>query len=652
MWNTRTHTGVPLLKINIYMIKKNIWKIDSIDKQEMIGFSRDIIDGEHELHGHEFMEIEYIEKGCVVQNINDKEYVGQKGDFFVLYKGDIHGYVTKEPSEIVNLIFYSELYDETFWQDFCLQSKVKLGHKVHLKKPEREKLATLLDLMEDEFNNKKENYIFILRQLLHVVIATLVRAEKKNNNVFNTQISDIIKHIEENIQKVTVIGLAKHFGYSANHFTKIFKKNLGVTPIEYINKRKIIAVIKQLIQTDNSIESIMFDHGFYNKTHFYDLFKRYTKHLPKELRETRPNNILQTLDNFSDSEDIKKVFNPIYKSSFVKDEILVFAKEDGKITAHLAFDGPKKAIIVDRNGAVLKKGIDYKINGTTVTLLNNKLNYFESEWLKNKDVPQYIPTENEVYGIEDCLLVVPDYLRKMQYLVSYHHSNQSFPKIFEQEIKLYRTAEKLNRDKKLNIVLFGDSISNAANSSYELGHEGYRHWIKTVKKRIETHYGAQVGLVNASRSGYGTEWALIAIEEKVNCQETDLLIIAFGMNDGTEGLSIEQFTENVKKLMKKASEKNPYIEFILVATPTPNAECGKLFKEQKNYINGLKKLEQEGVAVVNMTAVFDFLQKNKRYIEISGNNLNHPNDFGYAFYEDAFTELLFNLKEKQNIENN
>ena len=105
------------------MIKKNIWKIDSIDKREMIGFSRDIIDGEHELHSHEFMEIEYIEKGCVVQNINDKEYVGRKGDFFVLYKGDVHGYVTKEPSEIVNLIFYSELYDETFWQDFCLQSK-------------------------------------------------------------------------------------------------------------------------------------------------------------------------------------------------------------------------------------------------------------------------------------------------------------------------------------------------------------------------------------------------------------------------------------------------------------------------------------------------------------------------------------------------
>ena len=152
------------------MIKKNIWKIDSIDKREMIGFSRDIIDGEHEIHGHEFMEIEYVKKGCVVQNINDKEYVGRKGDFFVLYKGDVHGYVTKEPSEIVNLIFYSELYDETFWQDFCLQNKVKLGHMVHLEKPEREKLATLLDLMEEEFNSKKENYIFILRQFLHIII--------------------------------------------------------------------------------------------------------------------------------------------------------------------------------------------------------------------------------------------------------------------------------------------------------------------------------------------------------------------------------------------------------------------------------------------------------------------------------------------------
>ena len=106
------------------MIKKNIWKIDSIDKREMIGFSRDIIDGEHEIHGHEFMEIEYVKKGCVVQNINDKEYVGRKGDFFVLYKGDVHGYVTKEPSEIVNLIFIPNFMMKLFGKIFACKIKL------------------------------------------------------------------------------------------------------------------------------------------------------------------------------------------------------------------------------------------------------------------------------------------------------------------------------------------------------------------------------------------------------------------------------------------------------------------------------------------------------------------------------------------------
>ena len=278
------------------MGNKTIWSIDSIDEREMIRFIRDKAVAETPLHGHEFMEIEYIQNGSIVQTINGKEYLGKKGDFFVLYKGDIHGYVPSEDTEIVNLVFYSELYDETFWQDFCIQDKVRLNHMVHLKKSERDKLATLLDLMEEEFNSKKENYIFILRQFLHIVITLLVRAGKGDNSPFNSHISEIIKYIDENVGNITVSSLAEHFGYSANYFTKIFKKNLGVAPIEYINRRKIIAAIKKLLQTEDSIETIMYDLNFFNKTHFYNLFKRYTGQSPKSIRQTNGNKIINNLE--------------------------------------------------------------------------------------------------------------------------------------------------------------------------------------------------------------------------------------------------------------------------------------------------------------------------------------------------------------------
>ena len=133
---------------------------------------------------------------------------------------------------------------------------------------------------------------------MHIIIALLVRAGKVEDSPFNNQITEIISYIDENISNVTVSSLAEHFGYSANYFTKIFKKNIGVAPIEYVNRRKIITAIKKLLQTKDSIESIMYDLSFYNKTHFYSLFKRYTGHLPKEIRDSNVQKIMKDLENF------------------------------------------------------------------------------------------------------------------------------------------------------------------------------------------------------------------------------------------------------------------------------------------------------------------------------------------------------------------
>ena len=272
------------------MEKKTIWSIDSIDEREMIRFIRDRVSGETPMHGHEFMEIEYIEKGSLVQTINGKEYYGVEGDFFVFYKGDVHGYIASEQSEIVNLVFYSELYDETFWQDFYLKDKGKLKHMVRLEKDERERLVTIFNLMEEEAKTKRENYVFVLRQFLHIIIAYLFRSGKSDESVFNKQISEIMSYVDDNISEVTVSALAEKFGYQANSFSKVFKKHLGITPIEYINRRKIIAAIKRLLQTNESVEAIALSLNFYNKTHFYNLFKRYTNHLPSEIRSSDKKN--------------------------------------------------------------------------------------------------------------------------------------------------------------------------------------------------------------------------------------------------------------------------------------------------------------------------------------------------------------------------
>lgn len=339
-------------------------------------------------------------------------------------------------------------------------------------------------------------------------------------------------------------------------------------------------------------------------------------------------------------------FRPLWAKDYVENEILVFVKRGEEISANLAFDGAWGLRLKDRKGTVLRECVDFKIEGRKVIALNDCIDYFEEAWLKNENVPEYIENENERYNIGGCLLVSPEYLRKKQYLVSYRHAPALISGLFPDRISLPRIYKKISEKQRLKIALTGDSISNAANSSYEMGFKGYRHWLDNTAERVKKYLKTEISYENISRSGYGTEWALSVAEEKFKNGDFDLVIIAFGMNDGAAGMTAESFKKNVSELREIIKRLNPEAEFILVSTPLPNRLCPETFKTQPAYYGALKTLECDGTAVLGMTAASEFLLGRKDYAEISGNNLNHPNDFFYEFYSDAFTELFARLKEE------
>ncbi len=330
----------------------------------------------------------------------------------------------------------------------------------------------------------------------------------------------------------------------------------------------------------------------------------------------------------------------------IEDEILVFSEKDGHISANLAFDNPKNLSIRNRVGELLIEGVDYALSGNKIELLNLEIFYYRQGWLQNRDVPPEIPSENKQYGINGCLLIEPKYMRGTQFLASYDCEVNDFPSAISDWLYLPHTYEKLKEQKKLKIALFGDSISNAANSSWEMGFGGYEHWCESALKRVEELYDAKIELLNCSRSGYGTEWAKEAVAEKFTGQNVDLAIIAFGMNDAPDGMSVQEFTQNISDIMGKIRAFNSKTEFVLIAPFVPNKDCTYVYKEQKNYLYGLKEIEGEGVTVLDMTSIFLWLLERKSYCEISGNNLNHPNDFGYAFFTYSFIELFRKLKIK------
>ena len=89
---------------------------------------------------------------------------------------------------------------------------------------------------------------------------------------------------------------------SPEHFTRIFKRELKMSPLQYFLRLKIEAAAGLLISTGKYISEIANWLGFENQFHFSRVFKRYTNISPMEYRKI----YLQTVDFVPSDADREK----------------------------------------------------------------------------------------------------------------------------------------------------------------------------------------------------------------------------------------------------------------------------------------------------------------------------------------------------------
>ena len=182
---------------------------------------------------------------------------------------------------------------------------------------------------------------------------------------------------------------------------------------------------------------------------------------------------------------------------------------------------------------------------------------------------------------------------------------------------------------EVTIVLYGDSISYGFDCSGICGLEPHQPiWSELLKKSLEDFYGITVNMVNPSASGMNTDWAIEHAVELIEPCKPDLVILGYGMNDRCPGAEYAEKTRQLRAVIKEAC---PDTEFVMIATTLPNklVHTPPFYFDafQGAYSHCLKELEETGTAIADVQSVQRQMEKRKRYIDITGNNLNHPNDY-------------------------
>jgi AraC-like DNA-binding protein len=127
-----------------------------------------------------------------------------------------------------------------------------------------------------------------LQELLVKIVQsqTLKGATEGNVSVKNPILLYILQTIRDNISnKIELKTIAKKAGLSTSSLYRLFKHELGVSPVEFIMLEKIKLAKRYLTDKDVYIKNVSYQAGFEDSNYFIRLFKHYEGITPKQYQQ-------------------------------------------------------------------------------------------------------------------------------------------------------------------------------------------------------------------------------------------------------------------------------------------------------------------------------------------------------------------------------
>lgn len=324
---------------------------------------------------------------------------------------------------------------------------------------------------------------------------------------------------------------------------------------------------------------------------------------------------------------------PYWKGQIVYHESVMVLEDATGVVADIPLLYHADEIISVRKfhlGSEYKEGRDY-------TLVDGKLHIPEGSAITRTTHSFYYPSNpssttmalNPNYGDGFIYFSEGTKFHTLQIAVTYRHSDSyDGPIPAYKGSKLPKTVAALEAGEDLNIVVYGDSICTGANSTSVVNiAPNAKPWFDMFADSLREKYDSRITLVNTSVGGMTSQWGAANAQERAASKRPDLCIIGFGTNDGTQQMSPDDFRKNLQTIMDTVLAKNPDCEFIILGSIVPNKEAHIFYGNQKELMEVCASFEKTGVAFADIFSIHEHFLTIKRYWDMTGNNVNHPNDF-------------------------
>ena len=145
----------------------------------------------------------------------------------------------------------------------------------------KNELIEISNLLSVDYIKELEAY-----SLFYKLLKKLLPQMVQSNISYNKTLQTAIRFITDNWNKdFSVVDLAKKCCVSESTLYHLFQKELGQTPINFLNSIKINKAIKYLESSNYSISTISRLVGFNSENHFRKVFRGGTKTTPSKFKK-------------------------------------------------------------------------------------------------------------------------------------------------------------------------------------------------------------------------------------------------------------------------------------------------------------------------------------------------------------------------------
>jgi len=220
--------------------------------------------------------------------IGNQEYYPTKGQLFLMPSGVLQSYSTissntftkywchftaragcKNLFDFFNMPWFIEVADFEYVE--MLFSQLIQCYKTSI---ETDEICSLL-----------ETKALLIKIISYYLDKACPKELEFSNADTSNRMNLILDFIENNLHReITIEELSQISFLHPNYLIRFFKYHLGITPMRYINIRKIERAKNLLLTSQKSIKEICYETGFCDISHFSKNFKKYTGFSPVQFR--------------------------------------------------------------------------------------------------------------------------------------------------------------------------------------------------------------------------------------------------------------------------------------------------------------------------------------------------------------------------------